>query len=145
MDPIFYEVVIAPGYDDDALTILQRKRNLRILTVEEGPAGTALDLRPISGGMLVQGADDIAENPSEWKTATEREPSASERADLGFRVEGGQAHQVERHCVCKGPDARGNGRGTAEPGGQRAPVAAHCGATRRRAFGAGIRRILPLR
>ena len=37
MDPIFYEVVIAPGYDDDALAILQRKRNLRVLTVGVSP------------------------------------------------------------------------------------------------------------
>ena len=84
MDPIFYEVVVAPGYDDDALEILQRKRNLRILTIEAGTAETALDLRPIAGGMLVQGADDIAEDPAEWRTVTEREPSASEREDLAF-------------------------------------------------------------
>ena len=84
MDPIFYEVVVAPGYDDDALEILQRKRNLRILTIGAGTAETALDLRPIAGGMLVQGADDIAEDPAEWRTVTEREPSASERQDLAF-------------------------------------------------------------
>ena len=84
MDPIFYEVVVAPGYDDDALEILQRKRNLRILTIEAGTAETALDLRPIAGGMLVQGTDDIAEDPAEWPTVTEREPSASERDDLAF-------------------------------------------------------------
>ena len=84
MDPIFYEVVIAPGYDDDALTILQRKRNLRILTAGAAPAGSALDLRPIAGGMLVQGADNIMEDPTDWRTVTEREPSPSERLDLAF-------------------------------------------------------------
>ena len=84
MDPVFYEVVIAPAYDDDALAILQRKRNLRILTVGAAQGSPALDLRPIAGGMLVQGSDDIAEEPSEWKTVTEREPTAAEKEDLAF-------------------------------------------------------------
>ena len=84
MDPIFYEVVIAPGYDDDALAILQRKRNLRILTIGPASAGAALEIRPLSGGMLVQGTDDILEDPAGWRTVTEREPSASERQDLAF-------------------------------------------------------------
>ena len=84
MDPIFYEVVIGPGYDDDALAILQRKRNLRILTIGPASAGAALEIRPLSGGMLVQGTDDILEDPAGWHTVTEREPSASEGQDLAF-------------------------------------------------------------
>ena len=84
MDPVFYEVVIAPGYDDDALAILQRKRNLRILTVSADATRSSLDLRPIAGGVLVQGADEITEDPAEWRTVTEREPSAVEREDLVF-------------------------------------------------------------
>ena len=84
MDPVFYEVVIAPGYDGDALEVLQRKRNLRILSVGASPAGGAFDLRPIAGGMLVQGADDIVEDPAEWRTVTEREPSEAEQRDLAF-------------------------------------------------------------
>ena len=87
MGPVFYEVVVAPGYDGDALEILQRKRNLRILSVDPAvPSGgaTDYDVRPLSGGMLVQTPDAIAENPNEWTTATERAPSASELADLVF-------------------------------------------------------------
>ena len=87
MGPVFYEVVVAPGYDGDALEILQRKRNLRILSVDPAvPSGgaTDYDVRPLSGGMLVQTPDAIAENPNEWTTATERAPSASELADLAF-------------------------------------------------------------
>ena len=87
MDPVFYEVVVAPGYDGDALEILQRKRNLRILAVEPAtatPGGADYDVRPLSGGILVQTADTIAEDPHAWATATERAPSAAELADLAF-------------------------------------------------------------
>ena len=113
MDPIFYEVVIAPGYDDDALAILQRKRNLRILTVGTAIASVALDLRPISGGMLVQGADDIAENPVEWKTVTEREPSAAERQDLAFAWKA--AKHIKSNAIVFAKDQALVGMGAGQP------------------------------
>ena len=87
MEPVFYEVVVAPGYDGDALEILQRKRNLRILSVEPAeaaPGAPDYDVRPLSGGILVQTPDAIAENPQTWTTATERAPSDAELADLAF-------------------------------------------------------------
>ena len=87
MGPVFYEVVVAPGYDGDALEILQRKRNLRILSVEpaeSAPGAPDYDVRPLSGGILVQTPDSIDENPAEWTTATERAPTAGELADLAF-------------------------------------------------------------
>lgn len=87
MDPVFYEVVVAPGYDDDALDILRRKRNLRILTVDPvggAPGSADYDVRPLSGGVLVQTPDTIVENPGSWNTATERAPTTVELADLAF-------------------------------------------------------------
>ena len=113
MDPVFYEVVIAPGYDEDALTVLQRKRNLRILTVGAAPAGAALDLRPISGGILVQGADDIVEDPAEWKTVTEREPSAAERQDLAFAWKA--AKHIKSNAIVFAKDLALVGMGAGQP------------------------------
>ena len=87
MGPVFYEVIVAPGYDGDALEILQRKRNLRILEVapaQRPDGGSDYDVRPLSGGMLVQTPDAIAEDPAAWTNATEREPSAAELRDLAF-------------------------------------------------------------
>ena len=87
MGPVFYEVVVAPGYDGDALEILQRKRNLRILSVDPAVASggaTDYDVRPLSGGMLVQTPDVIDEDPKAWTSATERAPTDSELADLAF-------------------------------------------------------------
>ena len=113
MDPIFYEVVIAPEYDPDALEILQRKRNLRILTIGARPYSSALDLRPISGGMLVQGADDIAEDPVEWKTATEREPTAAERQDLAFAWKA--AKHIKSNAIVFAKDRALVGMGAGQP------------------------------
>ena len=87
MDLVFYEVIVAPGYADDALAILQRKRNLRILEVSPDgatPGASDYDLRPLSGGILVQTPDALAANPQSWTTATDRAPTAAELADLAF-------------------------------------------------------------
>ncbi len=87
MNPVFYEVVVAPGYQPEALEILQRKRNLRVLETHSGGSelgGIGLDIRPITGGVLIQTPDAIAESPGDWKTATERVPTAAEMDDLAF-------------------------------------------------------------
>ena len=91
MAPVFYEVIIAPAYDADALPILRRKRSLRILEAapETAPAVSATDaagydLRPLTGGILIQTPDHITENPQSWTTATERAPTAAELDDLAF-------------------------------------------------------------
>ena len=87
MNPVFYEVVVAPDYEPGALEILQRKRNLRVLAVGNGAAelgGISLDIRPITGGLLIQTPDVIDENPGDWNTATERVPTEAEMDDLAF-------------------------------------------------------------
>jgi phosphoribosylaminoimidazolecarboxamide formyltransferase/IMP cyclohydrolase len=113
MDPVFYEVVIAPGYDGDALEILQRKRNLRILSVGTSPVSGALDIRPIAGGMLVQGVDDIVEDPAEWRTVTEREPSEEEQRDLAFAWKA--AKHIKSNAIVFARDEALVGMGAGQP------------------------------
>ena len=84
MGPVFYEVVVAPGYDPEALETLKKKRNLRILQVSLDVSATAYDLRPITGGILVQTPDVIDEDPLTWNTVTNRAPTAAQLADLAF-------------------------------------------------------------
>ena len=82
---IFYEIVIAPGYEPDALARLKRKRDLRILQVEGlDQGGSVLDYRRVSGGMLVQTADRLQGDPAAWKSVTERSPTPAELEDLAF-------------------------------------------------------------
>ena len=82
----FYEIVIAPGFDDDALDLLKHKKNLRIMAMGsgKGPGIGGLDFRRINGGMLVQTPDSIVEEASKWKTVTKRKPTPQELADLSF-------------------------------------------------------------
>jgi len=79
--PVFTEVVVAPGFDDGALEVLQAKKNLRIL-LADAPGTPGLSLRPVDGGYLVQTADPVGVDRSTWTVATERTPTESEWVDL---------------------------------------------------------------
>jgi phosphoribosylaminoimidazolecarboxamide formyltransferase/IMP cyclohydrolase len=81
--PVFTEVVVAPGYDDDALIVLLEKRNLRVLTAPE-PEVPALDVRSVAGGLLVQTRDVVSLDRSSWQVVTDRAPTDAEWADLEF-------------------------------------------------------------
>ncbi len=79
--PVFTEVVIAPAYDDAALELLTAKANLRVLTAP-APQAPALDIRTISGGLLVQTADAVSLDRAGWQVATDRSPTDAEWRDL---------------------------------------------------------------
>jgi phosphoribosylaminoimidazolecarboxamide formyltransferase/IMP cyclohydrolase len=79
--PVFTEVVVAPGYDDDALAVLTARKNLRVLSAPL-PSPVALDVRPIDGGLLVQEADRVPVDRSAWRVAGAVVPSAAEWRDL---------------------------------------------------------------
>ena len=116
MGPVFYEVVVAPGYEPAALEALQQKRNLRILEVDAGAAdggGTAYDLRPISGGMLVQAPDVIAEDPAAWQLVTGRAPDEAEMADLVFAWKA--AKHIKSNAIVLAKDRALTGMGAGQP------------------------------
>ena len=77
----FMECILAPGYHPDALAILQRKRDLRLLELPDIAAGDPWALKHVSGGLVVQSPDD-ASDPAELKVATKRAPTAEEEAAL---------------------------------------------------------------
>lgn len=88
-----YDDLIAPGFTDDALATLRRRRNLRILQIELEPSGAetakinprlGLDFRRVSGGFLVQTPDALAEDDLSLRTVTEREPTVEELTNLTF-------------------------------------------------------------
>jgi len=90
---LFLEVVVAPGFADDALLLLGAKSNLRLIALDRLPApGDAmLDIKSVAGGLLVQVRDTATSDPDGWACPTARAPSAAERAGLVF------AWQVVRH------------------------------------------------
>jgi len=82
----FLEVLIAPGYTQDALAAIAQKKNVRVLEVAlpQAPAGGELDLKRIGGGLLVQSADALGIAASDLRVVTRRAPTAGELADLLF-------------------------------------------------------------
>ncbi len=84
--PVFTEVVVAPGFEPEALEILTRKKNVRLLQVEQAEASRT-ERRPISGGVLVQARDRIdapGDDPTTWTLATGEAVDAATLADLAF-------------------------------------------------------------
>jgi phosphoribosylaminoimidazolecarboxamide formyltransferase/IMP cyclohydrolase len=81
--PVFTEVVVAPGYDDEAFATLARKSNLRVLSAE-APGPLPFDLRPVDGGLLVQTPDPVATDRSAWWVVSERAPTPEQWDDLQF-------------------------------------------------------------
>jgi phosphoribosylaminoimidazolecarboxamide formyltransferase / IMP cyclohydrolase len=84
------EAVFAPGYDDDALELLQQKPNVRLLENQErrNTPVSEHDFKRVRGGMLVQDRDTGLELREEMEVATERKPSEEEWGELlfGLRV-----------------------------------------------------------
>ncbi|GLY63436.1 bifunctional phosphoribosylaminoimidazolecarboxamide formyltransferase/IMP cyclohydrolase [Amycolatopsis taiwanensis] len=84
---VFTEVVLAPDFDDDALDVLKRKKNIRLLRLPELRNPDPIEFRPISGGMLVQTVDRIdspGDDPANWTLATGEAVDAETLADLEF-------------------------------------------------------------
>ena len=83
---LFIEVLFAPGYDDEALEILTRKPDIRILRNEErrqiNPG--EFDYKRVIGGVLLQDRDGDIEERDEMTVATRRHPSEQEWGDLIF-------------------------------------------------------------
>jgi phosphoribosylaminoimidazolecarboxamide formyltransferase/IMP cyclohydrolase len=79
--PIFTEVVVAPGFDDDALVQLLEKRNLRVLEARP-PSAPDLHLRSIDGGLLVQTPDPVTTDRVAWEVVTKAAPTDAQWRDL---------------------------------------------------------------
>ncbi len=84
---VFTEVVVAPRFDDDALVLLRQKKNVRLLELPDGYGRDPLELRQVSGGVLVQTGDRLdaaGDSPLGWRLGAG--PSADEAtlADLAF-------------------------------------------------------------
>ncbi|MFI5780547.1 bifunctional phosphoribosylaminoimidazolecarboxamide formyltransferase/IMP cyclohydrolase [Nocardia sp. NPDC051570] len=83
---IFTEVIVAPGYAHGAVEVLQRKKNVRILVADEPVRGGA-ELRPISGGALLQQRDILdaeGDDPANWTLVSGDPADAATLADLEF-------------------------------------------------------------
>ena len=83
INEIFFEVLIAPSFNEDALTVLKSKKNRILLRhKEQGTKYKTEMFRSLLNGVLIQGTDEG--NYTEWKEAGGRETTAAEKEDLKF-------------------------------------------------------------
>jgi phosphoribosylaminoimidazolecarboxamide formyltransferase/IMP cyclohydrolase len=87
---IFTEVVVAPGYEDGAVEVLSKKKNIRLLQCAPLERG-GVEMRPISGGLLLQARDAVdaeveggGDDPASWTLAAGEPVSDEVLADLAF-------------------------------------------------------------
>lgn len=87
---IFFEVIIAPAYTDDALAILEQKKN-RIILVQKQPNITDRAVRTVLNGALVQERDLKVETPDDLRSVTDTKPTDAQTADMLF------ANKIVKH------------------------------------------------
>ncbi len=83
MNKIFFEVVIAPDYDMDALEILSQKKN-RIILIQKANVESTTQFRSLLNGVLIQDRDLKAETIEDLRTVTSKELSEKDKEDLLF-------------------------------------------------------------
>jgi phosphoribosylaminoimidazolecarboxamide formyltransferase/IMP cyclohydrolase len=81
INEIFFEVLIAPAFNEDALTVLKSKKNRILLKLKSQPSSKE-QYKSVLNGVLVQGIDQG--NYAEWKETGGRDTTAAEKADLNF-------------------------------------------------------------
>ena len=85
MKDLFLECIVAPGFEEDALERLRRKKNLRLIRLPQDRwVSDPVDVRSISGGLLVQTTDPVRDDRSQMRVVTKRQPSEEEWIDLLF-------------------------------------------------------------
>lgn len=85
MHQIFLEIIIAPAFDEGALAILTKKKNLRLMTLDFSEMVTNQpETASVLGGLLVQSQDTIEEEVADWQVVTKRQPTEMELAALTF-------------------------------------------------------------
>jgi phosphoribosylaminoimidazolecarboxamide formyltransferase/IMP cyclohydrolase len=84
---VFTEVVLAPAYAPEAISVLTRKKNVRLLRLPDAGARGGAEMRPIAGGLLLQQRDLIeapGDDPASWTLATGEPVPDDVLADLAF-------------------------------------------------------------
>lgn len=116
MAPVFLEVIVAPSFSEEALSVFSKKKNLRLLQVKDidRRTYTTPKAKTVLGGLLIQDMDQrLIEG--ELKVVTQRHPTEEELKDLLF------AWKVVKHTksnaivIAKDKCTTGVGPGTGQP------------------------------
>lgn len=114
MKGVFYEVVVAPGFEPEALERLRKRRDLRILQAPLLDLGRrVLTVRSVEGGFLMQEADRFGDITLETRTVTRRGPTDAEMRDLLFAWRA--AKHVKSNAIVLARDRTLVGMGAGQP------------------------------
>jgi len=115
MAGLFLEIIIAPGFEPEALAVLAKKKQLRLLAMAQPQSDSvvARQIRSIAGGFLIQESDHAPDEPSNWKTATHRAPTAAELHDAAFAWR--LARYVKSNAIVIAKDRAAFGVGAGQP------------------------------
>jgi phosphoribosylaminoimidazolecarboxamide formyltransferase/IMP cyclohydrolase len=117
----FIEVLLAPGFDEDALELLGEKKNVRLLELAHWPTPSReVEAKPVIGGQLVQTRDVVSETREQMRVLSERQPSEREWQAMLF------AWRVCRH-VRSNAIVIAASEGDQPPGAEAAPASATIG------------------
>ena len=145
----FVEVIIAPGFSEDAKARMAKRPNQRVLATGGVGKTPELEMLSIDGGVLVQRVDRVVEDPATFTVPTKRKPTDDEMA-AALRLEGLQGREVQRHSDQPWQGRHWHGSRSAQPRGLGTPcLRARRGLLRARGRGEGQlrlreRRVLPV-
>jgi phosphoribosylaminoimidazolecarboxamide formyltransferase / IMP cyclohydrolase len=111
---VFTEVVVAPSYADGALDVLARKKNVRLLRLPTAPDRVGAELRPVSGGLLLQQRDALdapGDAPETWTLAAGTPVPDDVLADLAFAWRACRSVRSNAILLASGGAAVGVGMG----------------------------------
>ena len=111
---IFTEVVVAPDFEPEAVEILSKKKNIRLLALPEGYDRYPTEFRQISGGMLVQSSDRLdaeGDEPANWTLASGEAADEATLADLAFAWRASRAAKSNAILLAKDRASVGVGMG----------------------------------
>ena len=111
---VFTEVVVAPGFDDEALDILSASKNVRLLRCAPPAAAPTAEWRPVSGGMLLQSVDRVREpgdDPANWQLKAGPAADPAQLAELAFAWKACRAVNSNAILLASGGASVGVGMG----------------------------------
>ena len=115
MHKLFLEIIIAPGFDDDAYAVLAKKKNLRLLTVDFSKKDEDIrhEVVSVMGGMLMQEQDVLDEDYHDWKCVTEAQPTEAQLRSLAFAWKA--VKHAKSNAIVVANDERTLGVGEGQP------------------------------
>ncbi len=108
---LFVECIIAPGFSEEARTVLAKKKNLRLVETYALKIEPNYELRSIAGGLLKQSMDQGDPEETEWKVVSSRQPTPAEWTALRFAWKACQHVKSNAIVFAKGEATVGIGGG----------------------------------